>query len=171
MKLRDAFLNSARNATLSRDGHVRVPVRIRKSRTTMGLHGERTGKFMEHGGLPRSWRFIGLIVTRAKRRDERNVRARARKLLPHKNIFARETERSPSKTSREDEERRFRARRRRLCLRSRRRKVDGREFAEARFMDYRSSARDLSGQTERGVVEERFPSKTKLHARRKHVSM
>lgn len=39
-------------------------------------------------------------------------------------------------------------------------------------MDYRSSARDLSDKPpERGVVEERFPSKTKLHARRKHVSM
>jgi len=117
-RLRDVFINSA----LSRDGHVTVPVRLRKSRKTMRVRAERTGKFMEHGGLSQSWRFIGLIVTRAKRRDD--ARARARKLLPRKNIFIRETERSPSKTSREDGER-SRARQGHRCLRSRRRKVDG----------------------------------------------
>lgn len=38
-----------------------------KCRATMGVHGERVGKFMEHGGFSQTWRFIGLIVTRAKR--------------------------------------------------------------------------------------------------------
>lgn len=149
--MRDAFINSV--TTLSRDGRVMVPVG--KSRTAMRVRGERTGKFMEHGGLFRSWRFIGLIVTRAKRRDDDRARARARpKLLPRKNVFTRETERSPSKTSRGDEERKFPGQGTETSMTAVKtpKSRDGREFTEARFMDYRSSARDLSDKPNAGLL-------------------
>lgn len=134
----------------------------------MRVRGERTGKFIEHGGLFRSWRFIGLIVTRAKR-----ARRRPRKLLPRKNIFTRETERSPSGV-------RTRGRRKRVDT-GRDRDVDGCGQDVEKSTDESWPRRDLwiiaraleiyrTNRT-REAAEERSPSKAKLHARRKHVSM
>lgn len=101
---------------------------------------------MEHGGLFRSWRFIGLIV----------ARARAPKLLPRKNIF---TPRDGTEPERNEpggggeEESPGQARRR--WLRSRHRKVDG------RGRDLRIIARAPEiYRTGRGRgAEGRFPSK------------
>lgn len=54
----------------------KTTVKTRKSRATMRVHGKRVGKFMEHAGSHQSWRFIGLIVTRAKRRRRRCTRSK-----------------------------------------------------------------------------------------------
>lgn len=45
-----------------------------------GLLENRPAEFMERGGFSRSWRFIGLIVTRARARAPRNF-------CPRENIF------------------------------------------------------------------------------------
>lgn len=84
----------------------------------------------------RTWRFIGLIVTRAKRRRRRCA---LENFCPVK-IFSpgrdgTEPEQNESRTKKE----RPRSKTETSMLWSRRRKVDGWEFAVARFMDYRSS--------------------------------
>lgn len=108
--------------------------------------------------------------------QERNGAATTREralenFCPVKIFSPRETERSPSETSREDEERSHgrktemsiaavktsKSRRTRVC----RGEIYGLSLERSRFI----------GRTERGVVEERFLSKTKLHARRKHIAM
>lgn len=109
---------------------------------------------MEHGGLSQSWRFIELIVTRAKRRRRGCA---LRKLLPRKNIFTRETKRNPSKTNPEPEEKTNDSEQDRdVEAAVKRRKIDRREFAEVRFIDYRSNGPDLSNKPDCEVVEERF---------------
>lgn len=148
----------------------KTTVKTRKSRATMKAHGKRVGKFMEHGGFSQSWRFIGLIVTRAKRRRRRG--ARVRKLLPppwkyfhpseRRRDGAREQKSRNEKGNAPEEDRDVDAAvkmskswQTRVC----RREIYGLSLERTRFIE----------QTERGAVEEKFPLRTKLHARRKHV--
>lgn len=132
----------------------------------MRVHGKRVGKFMEHAGSYQSWRFIGLIVTRAKRRRRRCTRSKT-SLPPCKNIFTRETERSIQakvpewKRNGPEQDRDVDAAvktskswQTRVC----RHEIYGLSLERSRFIE----------QTKRGVVEKKFSSRTKLHARRKH---
>lgn len=119
----------------------------------MRVHGKRVGKFMEHAGFHQSWRFIGLIVTRAKRRRRRCTRARKLLSLPVK-IFSPESEAHKQKSRNEKET--VPSKTEMSMLRSRRRKVDRREFVDMRFMDYRSSARDLSSKPNAELLRRSF---------------
>lgn len=138
----------------------------------MRVHGKRVGKFIEHGGFSQSWRFIGLIVTRAKRRRRRCTRSKtstlslpppsfpvkifspgrrskARAKVPEWKRKGREQDRDVDvavKTSKSWQTR--------VC----RREIYGLSLERSRFIE----------QTKCGVVEEKFSSRTKLHAQRKH---
>lgn len=166
---------------LSREGrgrvHGRVAVKTRKSRstttattwTTTGARGNCLTNLRNMAGLSQSWGFIGLIVTRAKRR--RRARLRAHENFCPVKIFSPEGDGTEPRAKRIPNTRKKggeggREEKRKVketncpasetetsTLRSKRRKLDGRrekerqrekEFTEARFMDYRSGVRDLS---------------------------
>lgn len=120
----------------------KTTVKTRKSRATMRVRGKRVGKFMEHVGSYQSWRFIGLIVTRAKRRRRRCTRSKTSP--PTVKIFSPEKRSEAHKQKSWNEKEMVPSKTEMSMLRSRRRKVDRREFVDMRFMDYRSSVRDLS---------------------------
>lgn len=166
--IRDTFINSARNSVIVRTID-ETTVRTRKSRATKErererVHGENgLANLWNMAASSQSWRFIGLIVTRARRHDDVERATGSKTSGPlRQNIFTPERERDEAGlflgTKKERLSSRARQRLRR-CLRSRCRKVDRREFTNARFMDYRSSAREFIEQTERGVVEEKFSAK------------